>query len=136
LTGPVCDTTQELFLRLLLADEGVVIISTDTTSSEIQSEFERLGSSSDPNRVRFVNCVSSETEDENAIPTDDLSRIGIRYAKQYEDVYDRGVQSCPYRHLRTDALVHRQRRLSTRIPVYQHSCESGPGSRWARCLLA
>jgi hypothetical protein len=93
LTGPVCDTTRELFLHLLLGEEGVVIISAGVDGSEIQSEFEGLVDTSDPTRVRFVNCVTDiDDEDEQVIPRDDVSGIGLRYAKQYEDVSARGFK--------------------------------------------
>lgn len=94
LTGPICDTTRDLFLRLLLGDDGVVVIG--PARRETQSAFEGVGGSIDPNRVRLISCAHEDIEDGQGVPADDLSGIGLKYANDYEAVYERGFE-----HVRT-----------------------------------
>jgi len=98
LTGPALGGTRELLLRLLLGDDGVIVITADTSAGKILSAFEGLGGHIDRDRVRVVSC-SRETSEEfepmfsTVGSPGDLTGIGIEYSGQYEAVYARGYNS-------------------------------------------
>jgi hypothetical protein len=97
-TGPTLGGTRELLLRLLLGEDGVVIITADSSARKTLSEFERVGGSADRERVRVVSCTQ-ESEDDVAASVSsvgspgDLTGIGIEYSSQYEEVYARGYDT-------------------------------------------
>jgi len=97
-TGPALGGTRELLLRLLLGEDGVVIVTADTNARQVLSEFERLGGTVDQDRVRVVSCTrESDSGLGPAVSTvsspGDLTGIGIEYSDHYEQVYARGYDA-------------------------------------------
>jgi hypothetical protein len=98
LAGPTLGGTRELLLRLLLGDDGVVIITADSSARKTLSEFERVGGVVDRERVRVVSCTTESDEElgdfvSSVASPGDLTGIGIEYSGQYEDVYARGYDT-------------------------------------------
>lgn len=98
LAGPTLGGTRELLLRLLLGEDGVVLVTTDSSARKALSEFERVGGVVDPQRVRVVSCASDGEEELSECVSSvgspgDLTGIGIEYSGQYEAVYARGHDS-------------------------------------------
>jgi len=99
LAGPTLGGTRELLLRLLLGDDGVVIITADSNARKTLSAFEQVGGSVDTERVRVVSCTRESGDDDlgpfvSAVGSPgDLTGIGIEYSSQYEQVYARGYDS-------------------------------------------
>ncbi len=95
LTGPALGGTRELLLRLLLGEDGVVIITADTSARKVINAFNDVGGRIDHNRVRIVSCTQEREDDLGEFVTSvsspaDLTGIGIEYSGQYEQVYARG----------------------------------------------
>ena len=98
LAGPTLGGTRELLLRLLLGEDGVVIITADSNARKTLSEFERVGGVVDRERVRVVSCTSEPDDELEEFVTTvgspgDLTGIGIEYSSQYEAVYARGYDT-------------------------------------------
>jgi len=98
LTGPALSGTRGLLLRMLLGDDGVVIITADTNARKTLSDFERVGGSVDRDRVRVVSCTTEGDEEFGSVVSSvsspgDLTGIGIEYSSQYERVYSRGYDT-------------------------------------------
>jgi hypothetical protein len=92
LAGPVLGGTRELLLRMLMGDDGVVIITTDSGARKTLSEFERVGGTIDRERTRLVSCTQGADNDLGSAVASvgspgDLTGIGIEYSGQYEQVY-------------------------------------------------
>lgn len=98
LTGPTLEGARELLLRLLLGDDGVLIITADTSARKVLAAFEDVGGRIDRERVRVVSCTQ-ERDDElgdfvsSVGSPGDLTGIGIEYSGQYEQVYARGFDT-------------------------------------------
>ncbi|WP_254272221.1 DUF7504 family protein [Haloarcula marina] len=96
-TGPALAGTRDLLLRLLLGDDGVIIVTTDTGAQETLADFERVGGSAASERVRVVDCVQqNERRDEfvSGVKTPaDLTGIGIEFSNHYEEAYARGYDA-------------------------------------------
>ncbi|WP_324663801.1 DUF7504 family protein [Haloarcula sediminis] len=98
LTGPALEGARELLLRLLLGEDGVVIITADTSARKVLGAFEDVGGRVDRERVRVVSCTQ-ERDDElgdfvsSVGSPGDLTGIGIEYSGQYEQVYARGYDT-------------------------------------------
>ncbi|PSP85850.1 hypothetical protein BRC96_01325 [Halobacteriales archaeon QS_6_64_34] len=98
LTGPALEGARELLLGLLLGEDGVLIITADTSARKILSAFEGVGGRIDRDRVRVVSCTQ-ERDDElgdfvaSVGSPGDLTGIGIEYSGQYEQVYARGYDT-------------------------------------------
>jgi hypothetical protein len=97
-TGPVLGGTRELLLRLLLGEDGVLVVTADTSARKVLAAFEDVGGSVDPQRVRVVSCAqeSGEQLGESVSVVNspgDLTGIGIEYSGQYEQVYARGYDT-------------------------------------------
>ena len=98
LTGPTLGGTRELLLRLLLGEDGVVIITADTSARKVLSAFEAAGGRVDRERVRVVSCTQERDDDLGDFVVSvgspgDLTGIGIEYSGQYEQVYARGYDT-------------------------------------------
>jgi len=98
LTGPTLEGARELLLRLLLGEDGVVIITADTSARKVLGEFEDVGGRIDRERVRVVSCAQERDDDLGDFVTSvgspgDLTGIGIEYSSQYEAVYARGYDT-------------------------------------------
>jgi len=98
LTGPTLEGARELLLRLLLGEDGVVIITADTSARKVLRAFEDVGGRIDPDRVRVVSCTQERDNDLGDCVTSvgspgDLTGIGIEYSGQYEQVYARGYDT-------------------------------------------
>lgn len=98
LTGPTLGGTRELLLRMLLGEDGVVIITADSNARKTLSEFERFGGTVERDRTRVVSCTK-ETDEElgpyvsSVSSPGDLTGIGIEFSGQYEQVYARGYDT-------------------------------------------
>lgn len=98
LTGPTLEGARELLLRLLLGDDGVVIITADTSARKVLAAFEDVGGHIDRARVRVVSCTQERDDDLGEFVSSvgspgDLTGIGIEYSGQYEQVYARGYDT-------------------------------------------
>ena len=98
LTGPTLGGTRELLLRLLLGEDGVVLITADTSARKVLSAFEAVGGRVDHERVRVVSCTQERDDDLGDFVVSvgspgDLTGIGIEYSGQYEQVYARGYDT-------------------------------------------
>jgi len=98
LTGPALAGTRELLLRLMLGEDGVLIITADTSARKVLSAFEDVGGMVDPQRVRVVSCTQERNGDLEELVSSvgspgDLTGIGIEYSGQYEQVYARGYDT-------------------------------------------
>ena len=98
LTGPALGGTRELLLRLLLGEDGVLIVTADTGARKVLTAFEGVGGRIDRNRVRVVNCTGESGDGLGDIVASvgspgDLTGIGIEYSGQYEQVYARGYDT-------------------------------------------
>ena len=98
LTGPTLDGARELLLRLLLGEDGVVIITADTSARKVLSAFEGIGGRVDRERVRVVSCGQERDDEAGEFAASvgspgDLTGIGIEYSGQYEQVYARGYDT-------------------------------------------
>ncbi len=98
LTGPALGGTRELLLRLLLGEDGVLIITADTSARKVLSAFEGVGGRVDRERVRVVSCTQERDDDlgdcvASVGSPGDLTGIGIEYSGQYEQVYARGYDT-------------------------------------------
>ena len=98
LAGPTLGGTRDLLLRLLLGEDGVLIITADSSASKTLSEFERVGGRVDRDRVRVVSCTQERDDDHGELVASvgspgDLTGIGIEYSGQYEQVYARGYDT-------------------------------------------
>lgn len=97
-SGPALGGTRELLLRLLLGEDGVIIISADSDAGKTLTEFERVGGQVDRDRVRVVSCTRETGDDFGEIVSSvgspgDLTGIGMQYSDQYEQVYSRGYDT-------------------------------------------
>jgi len=94
LTGPTLEGARELLLRLLLGDDGVLIITADTSARKVLTAFEDVGGRVDRERVRVVSCTQERDDLDEFVASvgspGDLTGIGIEYSGQYEQVYARG----------------------------------------------
>ncbi|MDS0259436.1 hypothetical protein NDI56_08530 [Haloarcula sp. S1CR25-12] len=98
LTGPTHGGTRELLLRLLLGDDGVLIITADTSARQVLTAFEAVGGAVESERVRVVSCTQERDEELGQFVASvgspgDLTGIGIEYSGQYEQVYARGYDT-------------------------------------------
>jgi hypothetical protein len=98
LAGPTLGGTREVLLRLLLGDDGVLIITADTSARKVLTAFEGVGGRIDRERVRVVSCTQERDEDIGEFVASvgspgDLTGIGIEYSGQYEQVYARGYDT-------------------------------------------
>jgi hypothetical protein len=98
LTGPTLEGARELLLRLLLGEDGVLIVTADTSARKVLSAFEAVGGRIDRKRVRVVSCTQERDDDLGEFVASvgspgDLTGIGIEYSGQYEQVYARGYDS-------------------------------------------
>lgn len=97
LAGPTLEGARELLLRLLLGEDGVVIITADTSARKVLSAFERVGGRLDRERVRVVSTQEREDDLGDCVASvgspGDLTGIGIEYSGQYEQVYSRGYDT-------------------------------------------
>ncbi|MBX0287350.1 DUF7504 family protein [Haloarcula salinisoli] len=98
LTGPTLEGARELLLRLLLGDDGVLIITADTSARKVLAAFEDVGGRIDRERVRVVSCTQERDDDLGEFVSSvgspgDLTGIGIEYSGQYEQVYARGYDT-------------------------------------------
>jgi len=98
LTGPTLGGTRELLLRMLLGEDGVVIITADSDAGKTLSEFERLGGTVGRDRTRVVSCTQKNDDELGGYVAavgspGDLTGIGIEYSGQYEQVYARGYDT-------------------------------------------
>ncbi|MFC6757446.1 MULTISPECIES: DUF7504 family protein [Haloarcula] len=98
LTGPTLEGARELLLRLLLGDDGVLIVTADTSARKVLAAFEDVGGRIDRERVRVVSCTQEHDDDLGEFVSSvgspgDLTGIGIEYSGQYEQVYARGYDT-------------------------------------------
>ncbi|MDS0283616.1 DUF7504 family protein [Haloarcula onubensis] len=98
LTGPALGGTRELLLRLLLGEDGVLVITADTSARNVLEAFEGVGGRLDRERVRVVSCTQERADDLGEFVASvgspgDLTGIGIEYSSQYEQVYARGYDT-------------------------------------------
>ena len=98
LTGPALGGTRDLLLRLLLGEDGVLIITADTSARKVLGAFEGVGGRVDRERVRVVSCTQERDDELGDFVTSvgspgDLTGIGIEYSGQYEQVYARGYDT-------------------------------------------
>jgi len=98
LTGPTLEGARELLLRLLLGEDGVLIVTADTSARKVLSAFESVGGNVDRERVRVVSCTQERDDDLGEFVSSvgspgDLTGIGIEYSGQYEQVYARGYDT-------------------------------------------
>lgn len=106
-TGPSHAGTRDLALRLASTgdDEGTIIVTTDRSGSRVVADCETLSDALDRTRLGIVDCVGDDPADVR--PTrlltvsgpDDLTGIGMRYSKLYQELHDDGVD-------RVRTLVH------------------------------
>jgi hypothetical protein len=98
--GPSHVGTRELAYRMLVgdADEGVIILTTNTTAADVTAECEVVGIEVSSDRMGIVDCLDS---DDSGVPArvltvssaQDLTGIGMRYSKLYSDFHGEGVES-------------------------------------------
>jgi hypothetical protein len=98
--GPSHVGTKELAYRMLAGDddEGVIILTTNTTAADITAECETVGIEVSPDRMGIVDCLDS---DDSGVPArvltvssaQDLTGIGMRYSKLYSDFHGEGIES-------------------------------------------
>ncbi|WP_049936517.1 DUF7504 family protein [Haloplanus natans] len=98
--GPSHVGTKELAYRMLAGDddEGVIILTTNTTAADITAECEAVGIEVSPDRMGIVDCLDS---DDSGVPArvltvssaQDLTGIGMRYSKLYSDFHSEGIES-------------------------------------------
>lgn len=98
--GPSHVGTKELAYRMLAGDddEGVIILTTNTTAADITAECEAVGIEVSPDRMGIVDCLDS---DDSGVPArvltvssaQDLTGIGMRYSKLYSDFHGEGIES-------------------------------------------
>ncbi|WP_262180800.1 DUF7504 family protein [Haloarcula laminariae] len=98
LAGPTLEGARELLLRLLLGEDGVLIITADTSARKVLRTFEDVGGRIDRERVRVVSCTQERDGDLGDFVASvgspgDLTGIGIEYSGQYEQVYARGYDT-------------------------------------------
>lgn len=98
LAGPPLEGARELLLRLLLGDDGVLIITADTSARKVLEAYETVGGRVDRGRVRVVSCRQERDDDLGDVVASvgspgDLTGIGIEYSGQYEQVYARGYDT-------------------------------------------
>jgi len=98
LTGPALEGAREVLLRLLLGEDGVLIITADTSARKVLEAFEAVGGRVDRERVRVVSCTQERDGDlgdcvSSVGSPGDLTGIGIEYSGQYEQVYARGYDT-------------------------------------------
>lgn len=96
--GPTHGGTRELAYRMLAGDddEGVIILTTNTTAAEVTADCEAVGIEVSPDRMGIVDCLDS---DDDGVPArvltvssaQDLTGIGMRYSKLYSDFHAEGV---------------------------------------------
>jgi hypothetical protein len=92
--------TRELAYRMLVgdADEGVIILTTNTTAADVTTECETVGIEVSSDRMGIVDCLDT---DDTGVPArvltvssaQDLTGIGMRYSKLYSDFHAEGVES-------------------------------------------
>ena len=95
LAGPTLGGTRELLLRMLLGEDGVVIITADSSARKTLAEFERVGGTVERDRTRVVSCTQEGGEDLGPAVSSvgspgDLTGIGIEYSGHYESMYASG----------------------------------------------
>ena len=98
--GPSHAGTRELAYRMLAgdADEGVIILTTNTTAADVAAECETVGIEVSSDRMGIVDCLDA---DSSGVPArvltvssaQDLTGIGMRYSKLYGDFHSEGVDS-------------------------------------------
>jgi hypothetical protein len=98
--GPSHVGTKQLAYRMLAGDndEGVIILTTNTTAADITADCEAVGIEVNPDRIGIVDCLDS---DDSGVPArvltvssaQDLTGIGMRYSKLYSDFHSEGVTS-------------------------------------------
>jgi len=98
LTGPALSGTREILLRLLLGEDGVLLITADTSARKMLAAFEDVGGRIDRQRVHVVSCTQARDDTVDKFVSSvgspgDLTGIGIEYSGQYEQVYSRGYDT-------------------------------------------
>jgi hypothetical protein len=97
--GPPHGGTRELAYRMLASDdEGVIILTTNTTAADITADCEAVGIEVNPDRMGIVQCLEG---DDSAVPArvltvssaQDLTGIGMRYSKLYQEFHQEGVRA-------------------------------------------
>ena len=98
--GPILGGTRRTAMRLLTADpdDGIVVITADTSAESFLDGFAELGSDVGGGRVRIVDCAQEGSDDLGEFVSTvgspaDLTGIGIEYSNQYEQVYARGYDT-------------------------------------------
>jgi len=96
--GPSHVGTKQLAYRMLAGgdEEGVIILTTNTTAADITADCEAVGIEVSPDRMGIVDCLDS---DDSGVPArvltvssaQDLTGIGMRYSKLYSDFHSEGV---------------------------------------------
>jgi hypothetical protein len=99
LTGPTHAGTRRLAFRLLAGpdNEGAIVITTNSRASRVVEDCQAAGVTVAPDRTAVVDCVDDEGE--ATIPARvltvsgpaDLTGIGMRYSKLYQEFYEGGV---------------------------------------------
>ncbi|GAB3313313.1 hypothetical protein EI982_17475 [Haloplanus rallus] len=98
--GPAHGGTRELAYRMLVGgdEEGVIVLTTNTTAADIAAECETVGIEATPDRMGIVDCLDS---DESGVPArvltvssaQDLTGIGMRYSKLYREFHEEGIEA-------------------------------------------
>jgi len=98
--GPSHGGTRELAYRMLVgdADEGIIVLTTNTTAADVTAECETVGIEVSADRIGIVDCLDA---DDTGVPArvltvssaQDLTGIGMRYSKLYSDFHAEGVES-------------------------------------------
>ncbi|WP_135821678.1 RAD55 family ATPase [Halostella litorea] len=98
-SGPMHAGSRRLALRLLAgsADEGRVVITTNSRAERIADDCAGVGVDLDPDRAAILDCVGGEDTDVSArvFPVSgpsDLTGIGMRFSDVYRDFDRDGVE--------------------------------------------
>lgn len=93
------DGSRELALTMAAAreNEGMILVTTNTSAARVIEDCEVLGADFDSGRVGIVDCVGDETESFPArvltvSSPRDLTGIGIRYSELYSDIHAEGLE--------------------------------------------
>lgn len=99
LTGPTHAGTRQLAFRLLAGpdNEGAIVITTNSRASRVIEDCQAVGVTVARDRTAVVDCVDDEGDD--SIPARvlavsgpaDLTGIGMRYSKLYQEFYEGDV---------------------------------------------
>ncbi|WP_251343702.1 DUF7504 family protein [Haloplanus halophilus] len=95
--GPSHGGTKELAYRMLAGDDGVIVLTTNTTAADTAADCETVGIEPTPDRMGIVDCLDS---DDSGVPArvmtvssaQDLTGIGMRYSKLYREFHREGVR--------------------------------------------